>query len=485
MASKIARKQFKDINHDLNFLKMYQARALATDRTLGAHPIKQPLDNLNQASLLYDNIIYDKAPVVMRKLEEQTGPEHFQVGLRKYLRRYAYRNASWDDLIQLLDKENPDASLKEFSRAWVEDKGMPLIRVEADDHGLTITQEDPEKQNLLCPQHFDLLPGFEMTRNRLVTVNMNAKSVRVPLQMKPDFIIPNYSGSGYGRFLLDEHYNYLLTKRLLSTSNDLTRYAIAQTLYENYLNGQYDHCYFSETNPLVATSLCTQLHQFVIDRERGQRLRLEPFLLDVARETTVPSCRQTLLRLLATDAITPEVTDYLYTLWQRQDDPLLQERDYIQLSYYLAIMRPAHWKEIIDTQRGRLKNADLIREYEFVSRACNPSVEEQRKLFRSLLNKENREVEPWAQAMLRLLSCRAREPQNNEYITPGLEVLEEIQQTGDVFFPANWLQALLSQHKSREARQLVVQFLDRHPNYPSTLRNKILEAAYDMMRIEE
>lgn len=60
MASKIAREQFPLINHDLNFLKSYYPRAMSTDRTLGTHPIQQPLDNLNRAGLLYGNIIYEK-----------------------------------------------------------------------------------------------------------------------------------------------------------------------------------------------------------------------------------------------------------------------------------------------------------------------------------------------------------------------------------------------------------------------------------------
>ena len=57
MASKIAREQFPLINHDLNFLKSYYPRAMSTDRTLGTHPIQQPLDNLNRAGLLYVKII--------------------------------------------------------------------------------------------------------------------------------------------------------------------------------------------------------------------------------------------------------------------------------------------------------------------------------------------------------------------------------------------------------------------------------------------
>ena len=78
-----------------------------------------------------------------------------------------------------------------------------------------------------------------------------------------------------------------------------------------------------------------------------------------------------------------------------------------------------------------------------------------------------------------------REPLSNRYITPGLEVLEEIQQTGDIFFPLAWCNALLDGHRSHEAAQLVQTFLDAHPDYPSALRGKLLQAAFMLRNTAE
>ena len=493
MAAKISRERFPNINHDLNFLKAYQTPAMKTDRTLGTHPIQQPLANLNGAGLLYGNIIYDKAPTMMKKLEEQMGAIALQNGLRKYLYNYSYSNATWDDLICILDSVKPEAMLKEFSHVWVKEKGMPDIVVEASDHHITLTQKDPYGRGLRWPQKFTLVAGNEMERNRLWTVDMTERTVTIPVKQHPTMLIPNYNGSGYGRFIISREYVHELTKRLLSTTNDLTRYAIALTLYENYLNGVHDKDYFTELfrtlkkekNPLIAATLCSHMHQFTIDQEPTLRQRLEGFMLDIAKGSPIASCRQSMTRLLAADAISAEVLDHLYSTWQTSNDPLLSERDYINMAYHLAIMRPAEWRHIISTQRARLKSKDMIREFDFVSRACNPSLSTQRSLFRSLLLKENRTVEPWAQNLLALLSCQAREPQNNEFITPGLMALEEIQRTGDIFFPANWLNALLGAHKSKEAKALVNDFIDSHPDYPQALKNKILEAAYEVFRTKD
>src|SRR5918911_4363997 len=73
MAAKIVNPSFPNVNHDLRFLVSNYPAAYAVDRTAGTHPIRQELANLNDAGSLYGNIIYDKAPVVMRQLEMIVG----------------------------------------------------------------------------------------------------------------------------------------------------------------------------------------------------------------------------------------------------------------------------------------------------------------------------------------------------------------------------------------------------------------------------
>ena len=94
-ASKITHRHYDQVSFDLNFIKTHQAEAIATDRTEGTHPIAMELTNANHASLLYDNIIFDKTAVVMRMLENMMGPDVLQNGLNKYLSKYQFNNASW------------------------------------------------------------------------------------------------------------------------------------------------------------------------------------------------------------------------------------------------------------------------------------------------------------------------------------------------------------------------------------------------------
>jgi len=60
--------------------------------------------------------------------------------------------------------------------------------------------------------------------------------------------------------------------------------------------------------------------------------------------------------------------------------------------------------------------------------------------------------------------------------------LQEVQLTGDIFFPQRWLHNTLDGHTSREALEIVDDFLKDHPDYPPYLKNKILQAADGLTR---
>ena len=82
----------------------------------------------------------------------------------------------------------------------------------------------------------------------------------------------------------------------------------------------------------------------------------------------------------------------------------------------------------------------------------------------SLLVAENRRVEPWASAALANLNHPSRQKEAVAYIRPALEAMQEVQRTGDIFFPPTaWVRALLSGHTSPEARAEVDAFFCLSP----------------------
>ena len=476
---------FPSVNHSLNWIKTYTAASLSEDRTLGSNSIRQPLDNLRNAGLIYGNIIYNKAPVMMQKLVEIMGEEAYQEGIREYLKTYAYSNATWDDLITILDAKSEE-DLATFSDVWVNQKGMPHITFTNRCGQLEIRQRDPLNRGLIWPQHFQItFIGDEITTVE-VDLSQETYALTVPLNTKA--ILPNTDERGYGLFIPDEQSRAWLLAHWQEMTDDTARQSLLMLLYENYqhrlitdkewinalLNGLK-----TEKNALIASTLCGYLSG---PMQKLKDEKLEETIWLWTEKHPIASCRLQLIRCLISNASAPQSIDKLYQLWEKQSHPMLNERDYMTMAYELALYNPEKYENILTTQRNRITNPDRLRQFDFISQAVTPDTLQMDAFFQSLLKAENRRIEPWAASALAYLNHPLREKYAVKYIRPGLEVLQEVQRTGDIFFPKNWVSALLRNHKSKEAYQEVQAFFKAHPGYSPLLTNKILQAAWPLYK---
>jgi len=64
----------------------------------------------------------------------------------------------------------------------------------------------------------------------------------------------------------------------------------------------------------------------------------------------------------------------------------------------------------------------------------------------------------------------------SKYLLPSLELLQEIQLTGDIFFPQRWLNVTYEGHNTCKDVEVANNFLENHKDYPPYLKNKILQA---------
>ena len=70
----------------------------------------------------------------------------------------------------------------------------------------------------------------------------------------------------------------------------------------------------------------------------------------------------------------------------------------------------------------------------------------------------------------------SRREHSVKYLPRTLELLQEVQRTGDIFFPVGWLQASFANHNSAEAAAAATEFLAARPDYSAQLKMKILQA---------
>lgn len=452
-AAEITAPLFPDINHELNWLKTYVTPAIAQDRTDGRTSIRQDLDNLRYSGLVYNNIIYNKAPVMMRKMVNLMGKDAFRRGIQKYVSKYLYANATWDDLIDILDNETP-ADLKTFSRQWVDTPNWP-------------TRRAVSVLDAIDEEYYGYTECTELQIDSL----LNGKVKMDQTQMQ--------------RYVMTCYENYL--------NHHLHPYAMLMNVSRNALCG---------ANPLVASTIvaCRKepLREMQSLLRQGKKLEfqtqeeieqgvaaMERELWDEATQSPLHnSTRTQMLRMLITTAESKEVTDSLYALWKRNDNPLLSINDYMTLAYELAVRKPEQADSIVATQRSRISNPDRLAQFDYIARAVTPSQDDRDALFESLKKAENRRIEPWTLSVLYYLNHPLRQQEAVKYIEPALELLPEIQRTGDIFFPANWCSNLLAGHRSKEAYARVQHFLSTHSDYPQLLTNKILQAKYMLERMQ-
>jgi len=507
MAAKMVNPSFPDINHDLNFLVRHYPSAFSVDRTEGANPIRQELSNLNEAGQMYGAIIYNKAPIMMRQLEMLLGEEAFQDGMREYLKTFANRNATWPDLIAILDQRT-EQDLKVWSEVWVNTPGRPVFdlaysRDEANKHAVKLFQSDPTGQNRVWPQSFAVARFDQKGGERLKMLGQEANVTAYFSRENGsnDYqSLLNADGRGYGLFQIAQ----VETLNQWATMGELQKGVALIDFYEQLLEGRIDA---GEYVQLIKWLVVREDNQLLLNLILGQLNRVYwSFLTADQRNAMAPDLERTLYHCMNDIAetasqkkiffnafrgitITGVNLDRLYNIWTdvahaRVKGLVLSENDRTSLAAQLAIKLPERSEEVLDKQLQAIENPDRKKRFEFLMPALSNDAQVRDSFFESLKDEQNRETESWVLAGLGYLHHPLRTQQSEKYILPSLELLQEIQQTGDIFFPKRWIDQTLSNHTTGSAAKAVRDFLEANPDYNKQLKMKILQSADMLFRAE-
>jgi aminopeptidase N len=429
MAAKMVNPLFPEVDHELGFLLRHYPAAYAVDRSAGANPIRQALGNLNEAGQMYGPIIYNKAPIMMRQLESLLGAEALREGLAEYLERFAYANATWPALVEILDRRTA-LDLAAWSDTWVHSAGFPPASRQAEDAALFY---GPQAAQLEDMARWAQLP--DVARGRLL-LNL-------------------FEAMLQGGAVAPEAYARELLLRVAAEPNQLL---LSQML---------------DQLAVLQQTLLTG----------GARARIQPDLEATLWQALAQSTDAGRTRLLF-DSLTqlarqPETLRRLHAIWRGEElvsGLVLAERDRIRLAERLAVALPERASALIAQQLAQVENPDNQRRLAFLAPALSADAAERDAFFASLADPANRATESWVLDALGYLHHPLRIAHAERYIEPSLEWLQDIQVTGDIFFPSAWLQTTLQYHHTPEAIATVQGFLQARPEYNAQLRMKILQA---------
>ena len=489
---------------DLKFLVDHFTLAYGVDRTTGANPIRQELNNLKDAGTLYGNIIYHKAPIMMRQLERLMGKDKFQEGVRVYLNKFRNNNASWPDLIGILDEYTPQ-DLQKWNKVWVNEPGRPVIDYKLETANnkiskLTILQKAEYGKDRIWPQLAEIklfFPGG----TKEVTVDLNAAIVTVPQVVGmdvPSFLLFNSTGQGYGVWPADES----MFKNIKIMDKPLNRASAYISVYENMLLGKFikpkDALNLFVQNlidekeelnvKLLSNYISVTFWEFLSAEDRlSVATQLESSLWGAINGQSTLNIKKLIFKTYQDVFLSREARDRLYKIWSNSTSIAnikLTEDDYTAMAFSLAV-RDDNDTSILTKQLKRINNPDRRKRFEFIAPAVSSEQKVRDLFFGSLASKANREKESNVAAALYYLHHPLRQSTAIKYLPKSLDLLAEIQTTGDIFFPQNWLQATLGYYQSKEAADIVRSFLKDNPDYNPKLKAKILQTADNLFKAEK
>jgi aminopeptidase N len=430
------------------------------------------------------------------------GADAFRQGLRDYLRRYAFANATWTDLIDILDARTP-SDLVAWSHAWVDEPGRPVIHTEAQItkgrvERLVMRQEDPHGRGLLWPQTLDIaIGGTETSRIPIAIVAAETPVPAAEGTNAPKWILPI---GGYGLFDLDAATLEYLSRSLGDVADPYARGTALVELWEEMLEGNVapgrllDDLLLAlprETDELLIQQMLEDVRvaywRFTAADDRPAIAeKIETILKAGLERASSTSQRAAWFDAFRRVVTTQEGIAWLTSVWRRDvkiPGLPLAENDEADVAAELALRDVPEASALLQEQLDRFQNADRKARFAFLLPALSSDATMREAFFESLKDVRNRQHEAWVLDGARYLHHPLRAAGSKKYLKDALGLTREIQQTGDIFFPKRWADASLSGYQSVQTAAEVRTFINHlPPDYPPRLRWVLLSAADPLFR---
>ncbi len=103
--------------------------AMNADSLVSARKVRQPIEAQGDIGNAFDRITYTKGAAILGMFEHWLGEDRFRAGIRAYLNRYAWGNATSSDFITVMSETCGRDLRKPFS-SFLDQGGVPLVKVD-------------------------------------------------------------------------------------------------------------------------------------------------------------------------------------------------------------------------------------------------------------------------------------------------------------------------------------------------------------------
>jgi len=204
----------QDWDMESQFLTSDLHRVMNLDATINSHPIVQAVDHPDQITEIFDAISYSKGASVIRMLEDFMGAEKFRIGVKRFLKKYSYKNAVTADLWRELTKVSGQFGIKgqlnitSIMDTWTRQMGYPVLTVEkVKDTEWRLTQS----RYLLDPSAADKSPSspydykWEIPVTYVTSGAPNSKKQKWLTSKDPFVLVNAQSGTDWIKFNVGQY----------------------------------------------------------------------------------------------------------------------------------------------------------------------------------------------------------------------------------------------------------------------------------------
>jgi alanyl aminopeptidase len=123
-ANKIVNEYHPEWHADTEALNSSQG-AMQSDSLVSARRVRQPIASNDDIINAFDSITYDKGSALLNMFESYMGGEKFRAGIRRYLAKYAWRNATSAEFLAALAGD--DTRIASAFSTFLDQPGVPLV----------------------------------------------------------------------------------------------------------------------------------------------------------------------------------------------------------------------------------------------------------------------------------------------------------------------------------------------------------------------
>jgi aminopeptidase N len=488
------------------FYQRTKPSAYLTDVTKGTTPIFQEIGNLSAAKSAYGNIVYRKAPSMLRQAEFFLGPDKFQQAVRLFLKEHPFGNAEWADLVRAFERTS-GRKLDQWAAAWVKRRGMPDVRASwsVDPNGrinrFVLREQDALGEGGSWPMRVKVLLVHDQAPPESLTVNIEgAGETRVTEAIgkrRPVYVFANEEDYGYGRFLLDDESQAKVLAQLGTVRDDFLRALLWGALWDSVREAQLAPSAYielglklvqAERDEVATQSLLSRMstafNRYLSDRQRARTApRLELMLETGMMNAETVGLRITYFRAFQSIARTPEARATLKKILRGEvkiPGMTLRTRDRFDIITALLARGDTDAARLLEEESSADKTDDA-RRYAYAAGAARADQLTKKKYFEAYLS-DKQLAESWIEASLGPFNALEQDALTLPYLEPALKELPTLKRTRKIFFVNGWLAAFVGGQCRADALNVVQDFLSREGTLDRDLRLKVLEVTDGLER---